>query len=257
MGLPRGTTIRLTPVRRLMADFLWASQRVPTVAIERMMPLADVIAARQSANPRPSWFAIFMKAYAMVSARRPELRRAYLSWPWERIHQHACNVGCLAIPRRVGDSDGVFGFQIRYPEQLSLAEIDSRIRAARTEPVEKIADFRRQLLLARLPRLLRRLAWRAGLDVSGHWRAKYAGTFGVTGVAALGSASLSLLSPSSTTITYGVFDDKGRATVRLFYDHRVLDGVEPAAAMQDLEETLCGAICTELRATSAAPRLAA
>ena len=35
--------------------------------------------------------------------------------------------------------------------------------------------------------------------------------------------------------------------VRLFYDHRVLDGVQPAAALQELEETLRGPILEELR----------
>src|SRR5262249_36504704 len=95
-------------------------------------------------------------------------------------------------------------------------------------------------------KLLRRLAWWAALDVSGHWRAQYGGTFGITGVAALGSASLTLLSPLTTTIAYGVFGVDGRLNVRLFYDHRVMDGVQPAAALEQLEEVLRGPIREEL-----------
>ena len=246
MGLPRGSTIPLAPMRRVMCDFLGASRRVPLVAIERHMPLGDVAAARNRLERRPSWFALFLKAYALVAWRRCELRRAYLSFPWPRIHQHACNVAYLTIARRVGDEDAVLGLQIRHPEQRPLAEIDDLIRRARTEPVEQFADFRRVLHFSRLPGLLRRLAFWASLSISGDLRAQILGTFGVTGVGALGSASLHMLSPQSTTLTYGVFTQGGSVPVRLFYDHRILDGVAPAAALQELEETLRGPILDEL-----------
>ena len=38
--------------------------------------------------PRPSWCAIFTKAYAVVAARYPELRRAYLKFPFPRLYEH-------------------------------------------------------------------------------------------------------------------------------------------------------------------------
>ncbi|HVS35592.1 MAG TPA: hypothetical protein VMS17_08420 [Gemmataceae bacterium] len=247
MGLPRGSTIPLSPLRRVMCDFLHVSRRVPLVAIERRFFLADVVAARRRLEHRPSWFALFLKAYALVARRRAELRRAYLSFPWPRIHQHTCNVAYLTIARRHADEDVVLGLQIRHPEERSAAAIDDLIRRARTEPVEQFADFRRVLLLSRLPGFLRRLAFWAGLSISGDLRAKTLGTFGVTGVGALGAASLHMLSPQSTTLTYGVFAEDGSVPVRLFYDHRILDGVAPAAALADLEETLCGPILEELR----------
>lgn len=256
MGLPRGSAFSLTPARRFVCDLLRASQKVPLTAIERTMPLADVIAARQGAAARPSWFAIFIKGYAAVSARRPELRQSFLTWPRERIYQHTCTVASLAVARRVGGDDGVLSYKIRNPEQMTLAEIDASIRAARTDPLEKVGDFRRALRLSRLPRLLRRLGWWFVLDVSGRLRQKHAGTFGVTGVAALGSASLALLSPLTTTITYGVFAPDGRVTVRLFYDHRVMDGVAPAAAMEELEAELRGPVRAELLASAPAARAA-
>jgi hypothetical protein len=61
----------------------------------------------------------------------------------------------------------------------------------------------------------------------------------------------------TTTLTYGVFAEDGSVTVRLFYDHRVLDGVQPARALQDLEQTLCGPILEELRELRGDTRLAA
>lgn len=248
MGLPRGSTVPLSPLRRLMCDLLHFSRQVPLVAIERSLQLSEVIDARQSLRQhRPSWFALFLKAYALVAERHDEMRRSYLSFPWPRLHQHACNVANLAVARRVEGEDGVLTVQVRHPERMQLAEIDEFIRRARTEPVERFGDFRRQILLSRLPWPIRRLLWWAGLHVCGSWRAQYAGTFGVTGVAALGAASLHLLSPLTTTLTYGVFAEDGSVPVRLFYDHRVLDGVLPAEALQELEQTLHGPILDELR----------
>jgi hypothetical protein len=128
-----------------------------------------------------------------------------------------------------------------------LAEIDALIRRARTEPVERIADFRRALRLTALPTPIRRLAWWLALNVSAKWRAKHFGTFGLTSVGALGAMQADLLSPMTTTLTYGEFAPDGSIPVRLFYDHRVLDGLGPAAALADLQRVLCGPILAELR----------
>lgn len=250
MGLPPGTSLALSPLRKVMCDLLHFSRQVPLVAIERRMPLGRVIEARQRLAARPSWFAIFLKAYALVAQERAELRRSYLSFPWPRLHQHDCNVAQLAVARVVAAEEGVLTLKVRHPERLSLADLDTLIRRARTEPVESFGDFRRLLLLGRLPQPLRRLAWWAGLQVSARWRQRYAGTFGITGVAALGSTSLHLLSPLTTTLTYGVFMEDGSVLARLFYDHRVLDGVQPAEALRDLEQALRGPILHELQATS-------
>lgn len=251
MGLPRGNTIPLSPVRRVMNDLLHFSRKVPLVAIERHFSLGEVIEARQGVQPRPSWFALFLKAYAAVARRHDALRRCYLSFPWARLHQHVCNVCNVAIARQVAGEESVLWIQIRNPENVPVRDIDDLLRRARSEPVERFGDFRRMLRLSRLPTPLRRMAWWAALHVSGAWRARYAGTFGVTGVAALGSASLHLLAPLTTTLTYGVFEADGSVPVRLFYDHRVLDGVLPATALQELEQTLRGPIVQELRGQAA------
>src|SRR5690242_19449568 len=126
-----GHSIPLLPLRRMMCEFLDASRKVPVVAIERTMSLGPVIGARQQSATRPSWFAIFMKAYAVVAARRPVLRQSYLSFPRPRLFQHPYNVASLAVPRQYQGEDGVLMYQIRKPETFSLSEIDARIRAAR------------------------------------------------------------------------------------------------------------------------------
>jgi hypothetical protein len=237
----------LSPLRRVMCDFMALSRRSALVAIERRVPFGELVEARRHVEPRPSWFAVFIKAYALVTERRAELRRSYLSFPTARLHQHACNVAHLAVSRQVEGDDVVLGIEIRYPERLPLAEIDAYIRRAQNEPVTEFADFRRVLRLSRLPGPLRRLALWAALNVSGELRARYFGTFGITGVAALGSTALHVLTPLTTALSYGVLAADGSVPIRLFFDHRVLDGVSAARALEDLDGVLHGPILDELR----------
>ena len=44
------------------------------ITIDRRMKLAALVAARRACLPRPSWSAIFIKAFAIIAARTPELR---------------------------------------------------------------------------------------------------------------------------------------------------------------------------------------
>ncbi len=247
MKLPRGHTIPLSPARRLVCDIMHASRRVPLIAMERRLALADVVHARQALPVRPSWFAVFMKAYALVSQEHEPLRQAYMTFPRPHLHQHKCNIAHVAVARRIGDEDGVVGLKLRHPERRALIEMSDLIRRARTEPLECIAAFRRVMRLTRLPTPVRRLAWWTALNVSANWRLKYFGTFGLTSVGAVGAMQIQLLSPLTTTLTYGEFAPDGSIAVRLFYDHRVLDGVAPAAALADLERVMNGPILAELR----------
>jgi hypothetical protein len=243
----QGRTIRLTPIRRLMVDFLALCRRVPVVAIERRMNLSSLIAARAGAADRPSWFAIFMKAFAAVSAARPELRRLFLTFPTERIYEYHRTIANLAVARTVDGVDGVLRYTIRDPETLTLAEIDALIHTARTDPIDSVPEYYRALRLGRAIKPVRRFFWWLGLHVVGKMKAKEFGTFGLTGVSALGSASLSVLTPVNT-LTFGVFEADGTVTVRFFYDHRVLDGIAPAKALEDLERALKSTTVDELNA---------
>ena len=68
--------------RRNSARVLASARKVPSIPMQRRMQLDDLVAARRS-WPRPaSWCAIFLKAYAIVSADRAELRRTYMPFPW-------------------------------------------------------------------------------------------------------------------------------------------------------------------------------
>jgi hypothetical protein len=247
MPQPAGRYLPLSLPRRFIGDLLHFAKKVPTVPVERRMQLAEVVAARNAAQPRPSWCALFVKAYAFVCARRPELRRAYVTFPWPRLYEHPISVASVAIERRLGDEDAVFFTHVRGPEQQSLPAIDAHLRHCKEVPIEDIGLFRRILAMSRLPRPVRRVMWWIGLNVSGHRRARMLGTFGISITANLGAASLHPLSPLTTALNYGVLGPDGALDVRLIYDHRVLDGANVARALEELEHALRGEILTELR----------
>ena len=99
MGRVGGRFVPLSVGRRLMDDFLSAGRHVVGVPIQRRMHLGPVVAARDRVSPRPSWCAIFTKAFATVTARHPELRRAYVAAPWPRLFQYDRTVAGVAIER--------------------------------------------------------------------------------------------------------------------------------------------------------------
>jgi hypothetical protein len=247
MSRPSGVHLSLSLPRKLICDYLHFARQIPSVPVQRRMHLPAVVAAREATGARPSWCAIFLKAYAIVTAARPQLRRAYLSFPWPHLYEHSVNVTSVAIERRLGDEEAVLFAPLREPEKLGLLEIDARLRRLKDQPLESVGAFRRAVLVTRLPRPVRRLLWWVGLNVIGRKRAHYMGTAGITVYAGLGAASLHPLSLLTTTLNYGVFESDGSIDVRLTYDHRVLDGATIARALADLERVLCHEILAELR----------
>jgi hypothetical protein len=249
MPQPAGRTLPLSLPRRFIGDLVHFAHRVPSVPVERRMRLAPLVNARRALDPRPSWCAIFTKAYGFVAQARPELRRAYLTFPWARLYEHPCNVASVAVERRVGSEEAVVFGNIPSPEQKSLQELDQKLHCLKEEPVAAIGSVRRALRVSRLPRPLRRLLWWTGLNLSGRKRAHFMGTYGVTVYSGLGAASLHPLSPLTTTLNYGVISPRGSVNVRLCYDHRVLDGATVARALRHLEEVLHNELLAELGAS--------
>jgi hypothetical protein len=247
MSQPAGVKLPLSLPRRQICDYLHFARQIPSVPVQRRMHLADVVAARAAAGPRPSWCAIFTKAYAFVTAAHPQLRRAYLAFPWPHLYEHPVNVASVAVERKWGDEEAVFFAQLRQPEALALTEIDARLRQTKDGPLEAVGGLRRQLRTAGLPRPLRRALWWVGLNCWGRKRAHFFGTYGVSVYAGLGAASLHPLSVLTSTLTYGVIEPDGVLDVRIIYDHRVMDGSTVARALADLEGVLRREVLAELR----------
>jgi hypothetical protein len=214
------------------------------------MNLGEVAAARQAAANRPGWPALFLKAYARVADAMPELRRAYVCLPWPRLYEYPTSVASVAVEREYRGEKAVFFGRINSPAELPLAEIEARVRQFAEAPIETIKPFRKMLKVARLPRFLRRLLIRLGLNLPRSRPGQF-GTFGLSVYSSLGAESLHPISPLTTTLTYGVIRADGSVDVRLVYDHRTLDGATVARALARLEEELTGAIRAELLALAA------
>jgi hypothetical protein len=247
MSQPYGRYLPLSLPRRFICDLVHFAKKTPTVPMERRMQLGPVVAARKATEARPGWCAIFLKAYALVAARRPELRRSYIPFPWPRLYEHPVNVASIGIERSFGDEDAVFFGQVRSPETLTLLELAARLQRYKEEPIESISHYRRILTVTSLPRPLRRLLWWLALNASGRWRSKYLGTQAISVVAGLGAAGLHLLSPVTSALNYGTFEEDGSLPVRLTYDHRVMDGGTAARALEEMEGVLLGEVLNELR----------
>jgi hypothetical protein len=246
MPTPTGRRLPLSLPRRLICDVMTFSKSVPTVPVERRMDLSALVAARQQAAPRPGWCALFTKAYAIVSARYPALRRAYLPLPWPHLYEHSKNVASVAVERDFDDEPGVMFLTIREPEKRGIQDLEAILKRAKEAPITSIGRYRSLLRTTRLPRPLRWLVWWSTLNLFPKQRTRHFGTFGVSVVAGLGACATHLRSPLTTALDYGVLGEDGKLDVRLTIDHRVLDAGTAARALVDLERVLCNEIVNEL-----------
>jgi hypothetical protein len=250
----RGRSIPLSRARRIVVDLLHFAHQVPTVPVQRRMQIGSLVAARAECRDRPRWTAIFLKAYALAARDFPALRRAYVKFPWPQLYEYPVCSASIVFERALAGEPALFSYLMKDPARLPLQDLNRKIAALSTAPVDEVADFRRSLRLAGLPRPLRRLLWWIGLNV-GRQRGNYFGTFGLSVYSALQAESLHPLAPVTTLLNYGVIDEDGSLNVRIIYDHRVLDGAVVARVLARLQDVLNGPILAELEALEKAPIL--
>jgi hypothetical protein len=216
-------------------------------AAERTMEVADVVAARRAASPRPSWGAIMIKAYALAARNHPETRRAYFSVPWGYLGEYESHIANVVVERRVGDEDMVFLAPLVRPENQSLRALDNLLRAYTEQPVEKFRAFREALLISRLPAFLSRLLWWLAHEAIPSRRAHHFGTFGVTTMSPFGARTLTVPTLWTTFLHYGPITPAGEVAVGLAFDHRVLDGALIGYTLLEMEQALRHDIVAELQ----------
>jgi hypothetical protein len=241
---PSGTA--LSAARKVVADFLRASRSVPLVCFQRVMPLAELHETRQRLARRPSWCALFTKAFARVVAARPALRRAFLPFPRERFHDYSDVSADVIVESSLGGEEVLLPVRVRDPHCTPLWDVDNILAAGKNHPLG-VRRFARAMALTRLPRFLRRLVWWYVMQASGSKRERYFGTFGISSVAGLGINSVRPLAPWTTILHYGVVGPDGDTPVYLSFDHRVFDGSEASRALIALEYALLDHVLPELR----------
>jgi hypothetical protein len=244
MAKVNGRRLPLPLPRRWIDDLMRVSRGRPIITFERRMHLEAVAAVRKAV--KISWPLLFAKAFAVVAQRRPQLRRAYMHYPWPHLYESEESLASVALERDYHGETGVFFATIREPATQPLSRLQDTLNRWKTAPFESVSDFRRLIRLARQPRLVRRAMWWYGMNASGRIRAIHFGTFGISVTAGTGATALNLIAPVTTTLNYGPFDAEHCLAVRLHFDHRVYDGMTAARALTEMEEILTTEIATEL-----------
>ena len=93
----RGRALKLSAPRRLVGDLMRFSIGVPRVTVQRQMNLGPLLRARKALQTKPSWTVIFLKGYALLAEETPELRRAYVKFPWPQLYEYPAQ-RCLDCP---------------------------------------------------------------------------------------------------------------------------------------------------------------
>jgi hypothetical protein len=256
----RGTVRKISLSRRVIIDLMRASADVPFVAVRRTLSIGRLAAARKSLRNRPAWAAIFAKAFAILAAEQPILRRVYLKWPWPHFYDFPQTLAMIVVAPDA-TPDGVLLFPVKAPDLTSLAEADAMIRSAKSQPIEATPFFRKTMMVTRLPQPLRRLAWAIGLNF-GRQRGNYLGTLLVTSVAAFGGGEVEALGPQSFILSYDKVSDDGTIDVMIRWDHRIADAAFIGGELSRLEQILNNPLSDEILAlvanerATAAPTLA-
>lgn len=238
-----GRAIRLSPARRAVIDLLRIAKTIPTVPVQREINLGALVMLRETLTERIGWCAIFTKAFALAARSMPELRRSYLKYPTARLYEHPVSVASVAVEREHQGEAGVFFARLPQPENETLANIEAQLKWHKQAQLE--AAFSTPLLFFRVPGPLRRGLWWWIMNVRGSKKSQFLGTFGVSVYSSLGAESLHPLGPQTILLNYGVIRD-GKITLRLVYDHRVMDGATIARALAKIETVLHTEIRDEL-----------
>ena len=242
----RGTVRKISLPRRLVADLMHASIRVPFVSLRRPLAVRQLLEARALTAQPIGWAAIFVKAFSLVAKDQPTLRTLYAKWPWPSFYELPRSVAMVAIARVEGGQHCVLPQKIAAADTLPLTEIDAQIRHAKQAPIGEVPAFRKILRVTSLPLPLRRLFWSVGLNF-GRQRANWFGNFGVTSVAAYGPGELHALSPGPYILSYNVVEQDHSIDVVIRWDHRITDAALIAKVLTRLEEVLNSEIAAELR----------
>lgn len=230
----------------MMTDYMWAASGVARVAVTRNAAIGELISVRGGLRRPPSWTAMFVKAFALVAVEVPELRRAYLRFPWAHLYEFAESTACVMQAREFAGDVGVLPIRLRKPEGFPLSALTDMIRIATTSPIEDSRFNKALIAISRLPVFLRRLIWIVCLNIP-RLRRHSLGTYAVSSAARWQAELGTSRTPLPCLLSYGASDREGNVRVRLSFDHRIFDGALAGRILSRLDEVLNTAILEELR----------
>jgi hypothetical protein len=222
-----------------MSDVVHFGKKSHVVGGNWTINVAQAAAARKVRRPPIAWGAIWVKAVALASRKWPELRTAYLPFPWPRLYLHPDAVATLVVERDWNGRPAVFFDQVKHPELLSLVEIDVILRGLK----------RRRI--SRLPWIVRRPLWSFALQWCGWLRSRYFGTYSVHSFPVRRAQVMQSTTPLSFSLIYGKVNPDGDVLVQITMDHRIVDGLTSHRIMLAIEAAMKEDIVRELSAAAA------
>ena len=239
--------IRMSNARRLVDDVIRVANGMPLASLVRELELQGLCELRRKVRPRISWNVLMMKAYGIVSAQMPELRRSYVALPRPHFYEHHKTVCMLTMSREYQGEQRLFFARFGQPEEHSLVQLQERFDFLRKAPIEQIPQFKAQLRFAAAPWPIRRSIWWGMSHLWPAKRASHMGTFGMSLSGHKDSYGTQLLSPCTTSIGVDARPRKGISKLLLTFDHRVLDGVPATIVNEKLYFQLTRPITRELK----------
>ena len=231
--------------RQTVLDIVRQSQLIPSFPLVRRMKLGDVVQARGLSSLKVGWTTLFGKAYAIVCQNHSELREMFVSYPYKHLYCHPHSVASISIHR--ADMDGrhrlIFGRWIN-PESASLVDLQNQLDFFCTAPMA--LAYREGTILENRSVLVRRFVWWWVMNCSGRKRAKHIGTFSISSLGGQGSLNAHHPLITTTSLAFGPIAENGQCEVVLICDHRTLDGMLGAKALEVLESVLCNQVVEEL-----------
>lgn len=243
----RGKRVKLSNGRRLVDEVVRAANKMPRAAYVRDFDLTKLAKLRKQVRPKISWNVLYMKAYALIAEKNPELRQCYVGFPWPYAYQHESNVCLLTMSREYQGEDRLLFARFNRPECRPLVDLQAQYDHYRKAPVKQIKQFRHQIRFAKAPWFLRRFAWWYLMNLWPRQRVSHFGTFGMTISGYKDAFNYQVLSPNTTTLGVDILPKRGQAKFSLTFDHQILDGVPVVNFIDDVYKTLNGAITDELR----------
>ncbi len=240
-------SISLSLPRRVMADMCHVRLSVPLGVVRRTLNMTALRKARNDAAIVIPWTVLFTKAYGLVAAETPALRRAYVKLPWPKLSEADRSIASVMIERQWQGEAALFPAKLKFPAERSLVDLAAELQTARTAPISQVTHFDVIMRLAHWPWPVRRLLWWLAFNV-GAWRPGYYGTFGISVLGQSGAMIDVPVSPLTNFISYGPFAPNGDVDVIMAFDHRVMDGGVIVQALIDLEAALNGPVVDELKA---------
>lgn len=239
----RGSRHRIPPERRLAIDISIVARRVPSFPLLRRMDLQPIERWRQelkASGKRIGWAAILAYAYGSVCREIPELRDVYVARPFPYMYRHPEPIASITMHRPTSPETPYLGRLVwgRFvcSESTNLQTYQDQLDAWNSMPIEQI--YPDALRLERRLTPIRRLQWYLLMRWTGRKRAKHLGTFSISSLGHLGALNGYHPLVATTSLAMGPVSKNELTEIVLLCDHRVIDGVLAAKALETLEKRL-------------------